>query len=84
MSKKGFTLAEVLVTLGILGVVFAMTAPTIIAKMNGTYEEQKNTSQEYFSNNRFNNYSNTNEVDLNQYKDCSVLIINGNQIICRK
>lgn len=29
-SKKGFTLAEVLITLGIIGVVAAMTIPTII------------------------------------------------------
>ena len=29
--KKGFTLAEVLITLGIIGVVAAMTIPTLIA-----------------------------------------------------
>ena len=28
--KKGFTLAEVLITLGIIGVVAAMTMPTLI------------------------------------------------------
>ena len=31
MCKKGFTLAEVLITLGIIGVVAAMTLPTLIA-----------------------------------------------------
>ncbi len=31
MDKKGFTLAEVLITLGIIGVVAALTIPTIIA-----------------------------------------------------
>ncbi len=31
-NKKGFTLAEVLITLGIIGVVAAMTLPTLIAK----------------------------------------------------
>ena len=31
MNKKGFTLAEVLITLGIIGVVAAMTIPTLIA-----------------------------------------------------
>lgn len=30
-SKKGFTLAEVLITLGIIGVVAALTMPSIIA-----------------------------------------------------
>lgn len=30
MSKKGFTLAEVLITLGVIGVVAAMTMPTVI------------------------------------------------------
>ena len=30
--KKGFTLAEVLITLGIIGVVAAMTLPTLIEK----------------------------------------------------
>ena len=30
--KKGFTLAEVLITLGIIGVVAAMTIPTLISK----------------------------------------------------
>ena len=29
-SKNGFTLAEVLVTLGIIGVVSAMTVPTLM------------------------------------------------------
>lgn len=34
--KKGFTLAEVLITLGIIGVVAAMTIPTLIANTQGT------------------------------------------------
>lgn len=33
-SKSGFTLAEVLITLGIIGVVAAMTIPTLIANTN--------------------------------------------------
>jgi prepilin-type N-terminal cleavage/methylation domain-containing protein len=37
MTKRfGFTLAEVLITLGIIGVVAAMTIPTLIANTNGT------------------------------------------------
>ena len=31
--KSGFTLAEVLITLGIIGVVAAMTIPTIMQKI---------------------------------------------------
>ena len=34
MKKNGFTLAEVLITLGIIGVVAAMTIPTLIANTN--------------------------------------------------
>ena len=35
MTKRfGFTLAEVLITLGIIGVVAAMTIPTLIANTN--------------------------------------------------
>ncbi len=31
MKKKGFTLAEILITLGIIGIVAAMTIPTLIS-----------------------------------------------------
>ena len=34
-KANGFTLAEVLITLGIIGVVAAMTLPTLVNKMNG-------------------------------------------------
>ncbi len=34
IKKKGFTLAEVLITLGIIGVVVAMTIPTLIQNAN--------------------------------------------------
>ncbi len=30
MFKKGFTLAEVLITLGIIGIIAAMTIPTLL------------------------------------------------------
>ena len=33
-KKLGFTLAEVLITLGIIGVVAAMTIPTLMQKTN--------------------------------------------------
>ena len=35
MNKKGFTLAEVLITLGIIGIVAAMTLPTLINQTQG-------------------------------------------------
>ena len=35
IKKQGFTLAEVLITLGIIGVVAAMTIPTLISNTNG-------------------------------------------------
>ncbi len=41
MKEKGFTLAEVLITLGILGVVIAMTLPTVVGK----YKKQATISQ---------------------------------------
>ena len=40
-SKKGFTLAEVLITLGIIGVVAAMTMPTLMSKYRGHVAVQK-------------------------------------------
>lgn len=33
-KQKGFTLAEVLITLGIIGIVVALTIPTLMQKTN--------------------------------------------------
>ena len=41
LMKKGFTLAEVLITLGIIGVVAAMTIPTLIAN----YQEKQTVTR---------------------------------------
>ncbi len=38
-ARFGFTLAEVLITLGIIGVVAAMTIPTLLAKLNNRHTE---------------------------------------------
>lgn len=38
-SKSGFTLSEVLITLGLIGIVAAMTVPTIFGKINRTRTE---------------------------------------------
>ena len=40
-NKKGFTLAEVLITLGIIGVVAAMTIPALIHKYNNMVVETR-------------------------------------------
>ncbi len=37
--RLGFTLAEVLITLGIIGVVAAMTIPTLLTKLNNRHTE---------------------------------------------
>ena len=39
LSNRGFTLAEVLITLGIIGIVAAMTIPTLLAKLNNRHTE---------------------------------------------
>lgn len=40
--KKAFTLAEVLITLGIIGVVAAITIPTLVANTNNQkYRSQR-------------------------------------------
>ena len=49
--KKGFTLAEVLITLGIIGVVAAMTIPTLITNYNDrVLETQKTKTRSIFAN----------------------------------
>lgn len=40
-SSRGFTLAEVLITLGIIGIVAAMTIPTLIANISGMQYRSK-------------------------------------------
>lgn len=58
MGKSGFTLAEVLITLGIIGVVAAMTIPTLVASLNHkvlesqfkkTYAELNVAARTFFS-----------------------------------
>lgn len=41
MSKKGFTLSEFLITLGVIGVVSAITLPVLIKNYNNYLTEQK-------------------------------------------
>ena len=39
--KKGFTMAEVLITLGIIGIVAAMTLPTLMSKYDLHVRQQQ-------------------------------------------
>ncbi|MBR1425181.1 prepilin-type N-terminal cleavage/methylation domain-containing protein, partial [bacterium] len=39
--RKGFTLAEILITLAIIGVVAALTLPTLIAKVNEKFDQNQ-------------------------------------------
>ena len=41
INKKGFTLAEVLITLGIIGVIAALTMPAVV----GNYKKQQALKQ---------------------------------------
>ena len=58
MNKQGFTLAEVLVTLGIIGVVSAMTVPTLmqnyqrksyVTQLHKVYNELQQAAQQYMT-----------------------------------
>jgi prepilin-type N-terminal cleavage/methylation domain-containing protein len=69
--KKGFTLAEVLVTLGIIGVVSAMTVPTLmqnyqrksyVTQLHKVYNEISQASQQYITD---RNAINLTEAGLN-------------------
>lgn len=51
MKTNGFTLAEVLITLGIIGVVAAMTMPTVVNKVNDkVLESQSKKAQTVLAN----------------------------------
>lgn len=53
LQKKAFTLAEVLITLGIIGVVAAMTLPTLV----GEYQKKQcDTAKEILLNNAAGNH----------------------------
>ena len=59
MMKKGFTLAEVLITLGIIGVVVALTLPSVIAN----YQKEKTLSYVKKFYNEINNVVRMSVVD---------------------
>ena len=43
--KHGFTLAELLITMGILGVVISLILPTLISKTTNTHQKLKHTQK---------------------------------------
>ena len=75
-SNKGFTLAEVLVTLGIIGVVSAMTVPTLmqnyqrksyVTQLHKVYNELSQAALQYITD--------RNAVDL---KEAGLIVTNNN------
>lgn len=55
MKNLGFTLAEALITLGIIGVVAAMTVPVLISNTNGAkYRSQLKKNILNIKSSRFN------------------------------
>ena len=66
--KQGFTLAEVLITLAIIGVVAAMTIPTLITKMSQRAAEARQKTIEARLLDGINRYS-TLEDGLSQHYD---------------
>lgn len=65
--KKAFTLSEVLITMGIIGIVAAITLPVIINKINKRIIETQLKSFYSTFNNALTNYYNDNE--LSSFKD---------------
>lgn len=65
-SQKAFTLAEVLITLGIIGVVAAMTLPTVINNTKNKELETafKKTYSQLDKQYRVSSYKNTEAADL--------------------
>ena len=57
MKNKAFTLAEVLITLAIIGVVAALTIPTLVAKINQKVSENRQTTIEARLLDGINRYS---------------------------
>ncbi|NLF82806.1 MAG: type II secretion system protein [Candidatus Gastranaerophilales bacterium] len=92
MSKKGFTLAEVLITLSIIGVVAALTVPTLVrnyedaanaAKAKKVYSEIANAWKLYLSDNggspvgTFSTRSGLQETFLKKYFKYTILTSYG-------
>lgn len=65
MKKSAFTLAEVLITLGVIGVVAAMTMPALISNHNKSVVEAR-LSKAY---NVFSNAIRLSEIDNGMMKD---------------
>ena len=73
MKNKGFTLSEVLITLGIIGVIAAMTLPTLIGKykekvlvaqVKKSYSQLKNALKMYAAKNECSDTSCISDVNI--------------------
>ena len=68
-KKSAFTLAEVLITLGIIGVVAAMTIPTLMQKTNDSEIVASLLKSQSVLNNAFKNIEAINGVKVTQISD---------------
>ena len=78
--KKGFTLSEVLITLGIVGVVASMTIPAVIRK----YRENTTVAQLQKFYTTMNQALKRSELDNGEYKYWDLPKILGNEVYFNK
>lgn len=78
-KKQAFTLAEVLITLGVIGVVAAMTLPALIQKQNDKATVAKVKKMYSIINNAFNYWMIENGCD----KDVSICLAQYNAYDCK-
>lgn len=78
--KKGFTLSEVLITLGIVGVVVSMTIPAVIRK----YRENTTVAQLQKFYTTMNQALKRSELDNGEYKYWDLPKILGNEVYFNK
>jgi len=81
-SKKGFTLAEVLVTLAIIGVVAALTIPTLISSTNASkfttaLKKNLSTLNSVLQTNLANNDMAANDTSIEDAADLAAWFITG-------
>ena len=74
--KKGFTLAEVLITLGVIGVVAALTVPNVmqshqkkvwVTQLQKAYNQVANAAANYLSENEISKLNDSGYFDVNDF-----------------